>query len=261
MRFVVLIKQVPDTSEVKIDPKTGNLIRTGVPTILNPEDRHALEAAIRLKGGDDEVVAMTMGPTQSVDVLTEAMGMGADRGCLLSDRFFAGADTWATSYTLGKAIQSLGDFDLVLCGRQAIDGDTAQIGPQVAEHLGVPQVTYVNDLRLEDGRLIARRDLGDRVEEVETPLPALVTVLASLNEPRFPDLKRLLAACEESANIQVLDAADIGVMADKSGLRGSYTRVVETFSPKKGRETEQIEGSPVEMADRLIGILRDKKVL
>jgi electron transfer flavoprotein beta subunit len=202
-----------------------------------------------------------MGPTQAVDVLTEALGMGADRGVLLSDRFFAGADTWATSYTLGKAIEHLGAFDLVLCGRQAIDGDTAQIGPQVAEHLGIPQVTYVRELRIEGVRLLAIRDLGRIVEEVEAPLPALVTVLASLNRPRYPQLRKLLAACEERARIEVLDAADIGVMADHSGLRGSYTRVVKTFAPKVGRETVRIDGSPAEMARQLFGVLREKNVL
>jgi len=261
MRIAVLIKQVPDTSEVKIDPKTGNLIREGVPTILNPEDRHAVEAAVQLKGEGAEIIVVTMGPPQAVDVLTEAMGMGATRGVLLTDRFFGGADTWATSYTLGKAIQHLGEVDLVLCGRQAIDGDTAQIGPQVAEHLGVPQVTYVTGMRIEEGRLIARRDLGSMVEEVEAPLPALVTVLASLNEPRYPELTGLLAACEERAPIEVLDAADIGVMADRSGLRGSYTRVTRTFAPKKGRETIQVEGSPAEMAEQLVQHLREINVL
>jgi electron transfer flavoprotein beta subunit len=261
VRFIVLIKQVPDTVEVKIDPKTGNLIREGVPTILNPEDRHALEAAVGLKGEGDEVIALTMGPPQAVDVLTEALGMGADKGVLLTDRFFGGADTWATSFTLGRAVEHLGPFDLVLCGRQAIDGDTAQIGPQVAEHLGVPQVTYVTDLRLEGGRLIAKRDLIDQVQEVETPCPALVTVLGALNRPRYPILENLLAACEEDAPIEVLNAADLGIMADKSGLRGSFTRVTKTFAPKVGRETETIEGPPAEMARRLLSILRDKALV
>lgn len=261
MRFIVLIKQVPDTHDVKIDPKTGNLVREGVPTILNPEDRHALEAAVGLRGEGDEVVALTMGPPQAVDVLTEVLGMGADRGVLLTDRFFGGADTWATSYTLGRAIEHLGPFDLVLCGRQAIDGDTAQIGPQVAEHLGVPQVTYVTELRLENGRLVARRDLVDRVEEVESPLPALVTVLAALNTPRYPVAADLLAACEDDAPIEVLNAADIGVMADMSGLRGSYTRVTKTFAPKVGRETQTIEGPPADMARQLLSILREKTLV
>ncbi|MBN2491829.1 MAG: electron transfer flavoprotein subunit beta/FixA family protein [Planctomycetes bacterium] len=261
MRFIVLIKQVPDTAEVNVDPATGHLVREGVSSILNPEDRHALEAALQCAGQGDQVVAMTMGPTQAVDVLSEALGMGAHRGVLLSDRFFAGADTWATSYTLGKAIEHLGPFDLVLCGRQAIDGDTAQIGPQVAEHLGIPQVTYVTALRIEDGRVRATRDLGGTLEEVEAPLPALVTVLASCNRPRYPELRKLLAACEARAPIQLLDAADIGVMADHSGLRGSYTRVVKTFAPKVGRETTVIEGSATEMAGRLVAALREKNVL
>ena len=145
MHIIVLVKQVPNTTAVKLDPKTGNLIREGIDSIINPDDRHALETALQLKASHGaRVTVLSMGPLQTIDAISEAMGMGADKGVLLSDRAFAGADTWATSYSLGKAIQVIGSFDLVLAGKQAIDGDTAQVGPQVAEFLSIPQVTYVS---------------------------------------------------------------------------------------------------------------------
>ena len=164
LKIIVMVKQVPNTSEVKIDPKTGSLIREGIESIMNPEDRHGLELALNIKAGfGGRVTALTMGPPQSVDVLTEALGMGVDEGVLLSDRFFAGADTWATAYTLGLCLETLRPFDLVIAGRQAIDGDTAQIGPQVAEGLGLPQATYVKSMEIENGRLIAERVVDDGI--------------------------------------------------------------------------------------------------
>ena len=167
MKIVVLVKQVPNTTEVKLDPKTGNLIREGVESIVNPDDRHALEAAIRLKQDQEgKVVVLSMGPSQAIDALSEAIGMGADEGILLTDRAFAGADTWATSSTLGKAIEKIGDYDLILCGRQAIDGDTAQIGPQVAEYLNIPQVTYVFEIEEIKGKnVLVKRRLEDGFEQ------------------------------------------------------------------------------------------------
>ncbi len=147
MNIIVLLKQVPNTTEVKLDPKTGNLIREGIESIVNPDDLHAIEAAVALKETDGaKITALSMGPPQAIDALSEAMGMGVDKAILLSDRAFAGADTWATSFTLGKAIEKIGEYDLIICGRQAIDGDTAQIGPQVAECLGIPQVSYVFEI-------------------------------------------------------------------------------------------------------------------
>lgn len=265
MRIVVLVKQVPDTTEVRIDPKTGTLIRQGVDSIMNPDDRLALETALLIKDAHQaEVIALSMGPPQAIDVISEAYAMGADLGVLLSDINFAGADTWATSFTLGKAVDKLAadePVDLLICGRQAIDGDTAQIGPQIAEHLGWPQVTYVCQASLEGESLRAQRRLPDGVEEVLCPLPAVLTVLDTPDDPRWPQVDRLLAACEPKAPIKVWDAADINTLADQIGLRGSLTQVVETFSPKTKRETQWLEGSPAQQAAALVTGLREMKVI
>ncbi len=246
MDIIVLVKQVPDTSEVKLDPKTGSLLREGIDSVINPDDRHALEAAIRLRethGG--KVIVLSMGPVQAIDAVSEAIGMGADEGILLSDRAFAGADTWATSTVLGTAVRKIDRYDLILCGRQAIDGDTAQIGPQVAEYLGVPQVTYVFDIEtesMESGMLVLKRRLEDGYERVQCTLPAVLTVIGEMNRPRYPVVGRLLDACRERAPIQIWDAADIGVQTREVGLEGSLTHVVKTFAPKFQRETEMLEG-------------------
>ena len=266
MRIFVLIKQVPNTTQVKLDKKTGNLIREGVEAVMNPEDRHALEAAVRIKEGlgaeaGAVITALTMGPPQAVDVLTEALGMGADKTVLLTDRLFAGADTWATSTVLAKAVEKLGGADLVLCGRQAIDGDTAQIGPQVAEILGANQATYVQGIEIEDGSLTVKRKLDKGVEELELEFPALLTVLADLNKPRHPGVPGLLSACEPKAPIKVMNTADLGLTLDEVGLPGSLTQVIKTFSPKQGRETVMLEGEPAEMAADLLKNLIEAKVV
>lgn len=261
----VLVKQVPDSAEIKIDPKSGTLVREGVPAVMNPDDRLGLETALLLKDGlGARVTALSMGPPQAVDVISEALAMGADRGVLLSDRNFAGADTWATSFTLGRALERLmtqGPLDLVICGRQASDGDTAQIGPQVAEHLGWPQVTYVERLEVGQRELRAWRRLPAEVQEVLCPLPAVVTVLATPNPPRWPLVDRLLWACREAAPLEVWDAADIEAPAAKTGLRGSLTRVVKTFSPKSQRVTQWLEGAASEQAESLLAALRGHKVV
>lgn len=262
VNIIVLIKQVPRTSDVKIDPKTGSLLREGVASILNPEDRYGLEAALHLKEEHaGRVVAVTMGPPQAIDVISEALGLGADQGVLLTDPFFAGADTWATAFTLTLALQNLQPFDLIIAGRQAIDGDTAQIGPQVAEGLGLPQATYVQDLRLEQGRLVAQRLVEDGLETVDLPLPALVTVIKSTRVPRQFNIPKLLAACRPQADIMVWNAADIGARADQTGLAGSYTRVVKTYSPKIKREGVQFSGSADEIAQALITAWRDRHLI
>ena len=262
LHIIVLVKQVPNTAEVKIDPKTGSLIREGVESIINPEDRHGLEAALVLKethGG--RVTAVSMGPPQAVDALTEAMGMGVDEAVLLTDINFAGADTWATANTLALCLEKLKPFDLVIAGRQAIDGDTAQIGPQVAEGLGLPQATYVRDMTVSGGRLIVERVVEAGIEKLEMPLPALVTVLEGGREVRYPFVPALLAACDPKSKIRVMNAADIGARVDAIGLAGSFTNVVKTFSPKTGREGEDIEGSPEEMAKALLERLRSHNLM
>jgi electron transfer flavoprotein beta subunit len=263
MNIIVLVKQVPDTADVKLDPGTGNLIREGIESIINPDDAHALEAAIRLKeslGG--KITALSMGPPQAIDAISEAIGMGADEGVLLSDRAFAGADTWATSTTLGKAIEKTGNFDLVLCGRQAIDGDTAQIGPQVAEYLGLPQVSYVYDIeKVGKKNMVVKRRLEDGFERIQCALPALLTVIGDMNRPRYSHVARLIDACGEKARIGVWNAADIGVQTREVGLEGSLTHVIKTFAPKFKRQGEMLRGDTETVVEELVGKLKENMLI
>ncbi len=263
MEIIVLVKQVPDTTEVKLDPKTGNLIREGIESIINPDDRHAIEAAVSLKekhGGN--VTAISMGPPQAIDAISEAMGMGVDKGILLSDRAFAGADTWATSFTLGKAIEKVGEFDLIICGRQAIDGDTAQIGPQVADYLDIPHVTYVFDIEeVQDGRIVVKRRLEDGFERIQCQLPALLTVIGELNQPRYAMVDRLIDACKDKAPIKVWNAADLGVQVSEVGLSGSLTQVIKTFAPKTERQGQILEGDVPTVVAELLGKLKENRLI
>jgi electron transfer flavoprotein beta subunit len=260
MNIIVLVKQVPNTTNIKLDPKTGNLIREGLESIMNPDDLHALEAAIKIKeetGG--RVTALSMGPPQAVDVLTQAMGMGADKAVLLSDRAFSGADTWATSFTLGKGIEKIKEYDLIICGHQAIDGDTAQIGPQVADWLDIAQATYVKEiesLNQEENEIIVKRRLENGFERVACKTPVLLTVISELNEPRYPHMGQLISACEQKAPIKVWNSADIGVKTIEVGLEGSNTHVIKTFTPNFKRQNEFLEGSGKEMVSELIRQLK-----
>jgi len=263
MRIIVLIKQVPDTTEIKIDQKDGTLIREGVESIINPDDRHAIELAVTItrdNGGTATVISM--GPAQAIDAISEALGMGIDEGILLTDRNFAGADTWATAFTLGMAIKKVRKYDLIICGRQAIDGDTAQIGPQVAEFLGLPQITYVREIEEIDGkRLVVQRALEDGYERVASPLPALITVTKEINTPRFPRVDLLIDACKDTANITIWNVADIGLTVQEIGLSGSLTRVIKTFSPKGKREREMLKGSKEEVISQLLDRMRGKQLI
>ncbi len=259
MDIIVLVKQVPDTTDVKLDPKTGNIIREGLASIINPDDLHAIEAAVGLKetwGGN--ITVISMGPLQAIDALSETIGMGADKGILLSDKAFGGADTWATSFTLGKAIKKLGKYDLVICGRQAIDGDTAQIGPQVADYLQIPQATYVCEVeKINKKSIIVKRRLENGYERVQCVLPALLTVIGELNIPRYPHVGRLIGACQEKAPIKIWNAADVGVKADNIGAEGSLTHVIKTFAPKFKREGIIFEGDTKDVVGNLIGKLEE----
>jgi len=263
MRIIVLIKQVPDTTEIKIDPKTGTLIREGVESIINPDDRHAIELAVTLKeayGGKSTVISM--GPTQAIDAISEALGMGIDEGILLTDKNLGGADTWATSFTLGRAISRVKRYDLIICGRQAIDGDTAQIGPQIAEFLNLPQLTYVRKVEeISEKRIVVHRALEDGYERMESPLPALITVMGEVNTPRYPRLDLLINACEEKARIKIWDAADLGVKVQDIGLSGSLTRVIKTFPPKTKREGEILKGSKEEVVNQLLDRMHAKHLI
>lgn len=248
MKIIVCIKQVPDTTEIKLDPVTGTLIRDGVPSIMNPDDKGGLEYALQLKDQyGAEVTVITMGPPQADDILREAMAMGADRAILLTDRKFAGADTLATSKALAGALKEL-EYDLIIAGRQAIDGDTAQVGPQVAEKLGLPQVTYAEEIvEIKEQSLVIKRRLSSGTEVVECPIPAVVTVNASAPECRPRNAKRVmkfkcaLAASEIAAApeseaarraaakpyLQIVEfaAADVDPDPEQLGLTGSPTKV------------------------------------
>lgn len=239
MKIIVCIKQVPDTNEVKLDPKTGTLIRDGVPSIINHDDMNALEEALKLKDRykDVEITALTMGPPQADVALREALAMGADRAILVTDRAFAGADTWATSNTITAAIKKIGDYDMIFCGRQAIDGDTAQVGPQIAEKLDLPQVTYVQKMEVNDGTVIAQRALEDGYEVIEVKMPCLLTAIKELNTPRYASVRGIFDAYREK-NIEVWTAKDIEIDPEIIGLNGSPTNVRKTFTPDpKGKGT------------------------
>jgi len=261
MKIVVMIKQVPDTTEVKLDKRTGTLIREGVPSIINPEDKNALEEALQLKETmGARVVVVSMGPPQAEDALREALAMGADEAILLTDRAFAGADTWATAATLGTALKKIGDFDLVLAGRQAIDGDTAQVGPQLAEYLQIPQVTYVRELLVKNGKVQAKRTLEDGFEELEAELPALLTITKEANTPRYPHAGAIMSAYREQEVVS-WGAEDIGADPEAVGLKGSPTQVKRSFTPPPKEPGQIIKSGPAEAAKDLVAILRGKNII
>ncbi len=266
MKIIVCIKQVPDTNEVRIDPVKGTLIREGVPSIINPDDRNALEEALKIKDECEgvEVVVLSMGPPQAEVALVEAIAMGADEAILLSDRAFAGSDTWATSTALtAGGIKAIGgDYDIIFCGRQAIDGDTAQVGPQIAEHLGIPQITYVKELKLEGKKVKAKRALEDGYFVIEAELPVLITAIKELNEPRYPSIRGGIYEGFKGDRIKILSAKDINVDEKNIGLDGSPTQVNKSFTPPgRGGESEIIEGSPKEQARELIVRLKEEKLI
>jgi len=252
MKIIVCVKQVPDAKDVRLDPKTNTMAREGVQSIMNPFDRHAVEEGVRLKeqhGGT--VTVISMGPPQAEAVLREAVACGADEAVLVSDRAFAGADTWATTYTLGKAIENTGVFDLILCGKQAIDGDTAQVGPGLARRLNIPYVSYVRKITgYANGVIRLHRLMDDGYDEVEIPLPGLLTVVKEINEPRIPSLKGKMKA--KGLSIRTLNAADIEADVDSIGLPGSTTQVVKVFAPEFKGERAMLEGTVDEQVAQLV---------
>ena len=257
MRIVVAIKQVPDTAEVRIDEERGTLIREGIPSILNPFDEYALEEALKWRdelGGT--VIVISMGPPQAEAVLREAVSMGADEAVLLSDRAFAGADTWATSHTLATAVEKMGDIDIVLTGKQAIDGDTAQTGPSIAASLDWPQITFVGKVReLTEKHIIAERYVEGGSEVIKSSLPVVVTVLKDANIPRLPSLKGKMKA--RKIEIPVWGKDDLRLSDKEVGLDGSPTRVVSISTPETFTDGQIHHGEPEElaklMADSLLG--------
>lgn len=260
MKIVVCIKQVPDTAEVRINPETGTLIREGVPSIINPFDMHAIEAGLNIRektGG--KVTVITMGPPQAEAALRDAISMGADDSLLLCDRAFAGSDTWATSFTLSKAIGKLG-ADIIICGKQAIDGDTAQVGPETAEFLNIPHISYVRKIEdVNENSIRVQRMMDEGYDVVESPFPVLLTVVKELNEPRLPSLKGKMAA--KKAVIQKWGASDILADENDIGLKGSPTQVKNIFTPKARSGRKMLEGAPEEQIDALLQELRGLKCL
>ncbi len=258
MNIVVCIKQVPDTAEVRINPETGTLMREGVPSIINPYDTHAIEAALRIKDQKGAtVIAITMGPPQAESALRDAISTGVDDAVLLSDKAFAGSDTWATSYALSKAIAKL-EADIIICGKQAIDGDTAQVGPEVAEMMGIPHVAYVRKIEeIAEDSIRVERMMDEGYDVVESSLPVLLTVVKELNEPRLPSLKGKMKA--KKAEIRKWTAADIGAEEELLGLKGSPTQVKKIFAPEARSDREMIEGAPEEQAEKLLKKLQEMK--
>lgn len=258
MNIIVCIKQVPETTEVRINPETNTLIREGVKSIINPFDMYAIEEAIRLKekcGG--KVTILTMGPPQAEAALREAISMGADEGILVCDRAFAGSDTWATSYTLAGAIKKIGTFDLIICGKQASDGDTAQVGPGISTHLNIPQVTYVKKIEeIKDKTMRVERMLEEGYEIIETPLPALLTVVKEINEPRIPSLKGIMRS--KSAKIITYGQKDLDLDPQNIGLCGSPTQVVKIFTPPQRTGGQILKGEVDEIAKQLVELLKDE---
>jgi len=257
MNIIVCIKQVPNTTDVKIDPVTNTLIRDGVESVINPFDAYAIEEGVRLKerfGG--KVTVVTMGPPQAENALKEAISLGCDEGILVSDRKFAGSDTWATSYTLSMAIKKIGAFDIVICGKQASDGDTAQVGPGISTHLDIPQVTYVKKIEeIKDNKARVERMMEEGYDIVETPLPCLFTVVKEINSPRLPSLKGMMRA--KSAKILKWTADDIGADPKSIGLDGSPTRVVKIFTPPPRKGGEMLKGETSDIAKEVVELLKD----
>lgn len=262
MDIIVCIKQVPDTTEVKIDPVKGTLIREGVPSIVNPFDKNAVEAALQIKGAKGgKVTVITMGPPQAIDALRECLAMGADDAVLVSDRAFAGADTLATSYTLAKAIEKVGKYDIIFCGKQAIDGDTAQVGPGIAEHLNLPQVTYVQKIReVKDDGLLVERAIEGGYEVITVGLPAMIAVEKSINEPRFPTMMGTMKAHKKE--VPTWSCADISAPEDMVGLNGSATQVKRVFAPERRGQGEIIQGDDEDgVCTLLLEKLREAKIV
>lgn len=261
MKLIVCIKQVPDTANVRLDPETHTLKREGVESIINPFDLFALEAALRLReeaGG--EITVLSMGPPQAAEVIKEAIGYGVDEGLLLSDRAFAGADTWATTAALAAGVKHLGGADLIICGKQAVDGDTAQVGPGMAQRLDLPQVAFVKGFReIAADHLVVERQMDDGFDVVRLPLPGLITVVREVGEPRPPSLKGKMRA--KKYQPPMVGAQELGLKDTEVGLAGSFTQVVKVFAPSASGSQEMIEGPPEQAGAAVIDRLVDNKAI
>lgn len=257
MKIVVCIKQVPDTTEVKINPETGTLIRTGVPSILNPYDHFAVESALNLKKKHTgfSVTAISMGPPQAKAVVQLALALGADDGVLLSDVAFAGSDTWATSYALSMAIRKIGKVDIIMCGMQAIDGDTAQVGPGIAQQLGIAQVTFCQHIEIEGHTIIAERYIDGGTETVELKAPAVFTMVMPKDYTQaYPSFAQIYSASKKK--FHVWSAQDIEAQSSYLGLKGSPTQVSKIYPPKKETETQIFNLSAQASAEKIVEIMK-----
>ncbi len=260
MKIVVCIKQVPDTTEIKINPVTGTLIREGVPSIMNPDDKSGLEMALSLKDKFGcHVTVITMGPPQADDILREALAMGADDALLLTDRKFAGADTLATSNVLAAALRKM-EWNLIIAGRQAIDGDTAQVGPQIAEHLDIPHISYVTDVQFDGENLFTvKRETEEGYQVLQSASPLLITVLSSANKPRYMSVNGIVDAVERE--IELWGASEIDVQEWKLGLKGSPTKVHKAFSKGVKSSGEQFEVDAEEAVGIIISKLKERFII
>ncbi|MBN2017762.1 MAG: electron transfer flavoprotein subunit beta/FixA family protein [Candidatus Cloacimonetes bacterium] len=257
MKIIVCIKQVPDTTDIKINPEHNTLIREGVESIINPFDMYALEEALRIKEAHGGIVTViSMGPPQVEIALREALAIGADNAILISDRKFAGSDTLATSYTLSAAVRKIGDYDIILFGKQAIDGDTAQVGPGVARHLDIPQIAFVKKIdSIDNGKITAHRMMEDGFDVVESRLPIVITVVKDINEPRLPSLRTKMKA--KKAEIPVWTFEDLDLDEKRVGLNGSPTWVEKIYTPSLEKKTMMLEGEPEEVAQKLTSYLKE----
>jgi electron transfer flavoprotein beta subunit len=262
MNIIVTVKQVPDTQEVKIDPKTGTLMRDGVPSIINPDDKNAIEEALRIKANRDdvEVTALSMGPPQAQSALREALAMGIDRAILLSDKAFAGADTLATSYMLSMAIKKIKTYDLILCGRQAIDGDTGQVGPQIAEVLGLSQATFAEEIKVQRNVVTVKSNFDSMIRVIEMQMPALITVSNRINRPRFKTMNGVLRAFRDKEVI-TWTKKDLKLNPMRIGINGSPTWVRKTFIPSHSRDGLVIEKGSMEIAEDILDYLLEKALI
>jgi electron transfer flavoprotein beta subunit len=261
MNIIVCLKQVPGTTKVNINPETNTLIREGIENIINPFDAYALEEGVRLKeryGG--KVTVISMGPPQAEEALREAISCGADEAILVGDSAFAGSDTLATSYTLSRAVTKIGDYDLIICGRQTIDGDTAQVGPEIAEFLGLPFVSYASKVgEIDNGQMRVERMIEEGHEIIDAPLPALITVTKEINVPRLPSLRGIMKS--KSATVQTWGADELDTEENRVGRNGSPTRVIKIFFPERIQKGEILEGSPEEKVESLVSRLKNARII
>ncbi len=262
MNILVCIKQVPGTSKVEVDPVTGVLKRDGADTKMNPYDLFALETALKIKeevGGTIKVISM--GPPQAIEVIKEAFSMGADEGALVSDRKFAGADVLATSYTLSQGIRKMGDFDLILCGKQTTDGDTAQVGPEMAEYLGIPHIANVIDIiNIKDDIMQLKMDMPNTIEVAEIKFPCLLTVEKNIFVPRLPSYKKKIAS--KDREIKVITFNDFEDKDEKKyGLNGSPTQVERIFPPEVNNDRQIWTGNINDLANKMSSKLKELKFI